>query len=342
MSKRSFPLRIFAFLLLALTVEIVSGSFFRKRRHQAALLTPATSIDHIPHSGTEAIDSLPFDHIDSITRRLEIYIRANDPSALFCELKANRLTVATVQVFDRIVTVLVEMLRLPPDHEILQNRSAGILVSSVINAFIHFKVNVLQAPALKNRSVLNFFVFKFSTVSRIPLAFFILFSDFNLVRLFQHVHQENFNFYAVDKAILMLNDSIARMNVLNQFYDNFGADLLDSFSIPRRLFRDSPDSNLCNFIVNRGFNPSAHPSIYSKCHLPLHHPKWDYFSEIYGHDKIEDFLQSGRLIIPQTIKFKFPFEICPLKELNHPRWNIYAKAFGNDIVGSFKLRLMED
>lgn len=122
---------------------------------------------------------------EALIKRLEIYIRSKDISALFCELAANRYA-ADLIVFEGVFNLLLGILQV--------RRTAAVnnvdSVASVFRAFINFNVNVAQAKQLKNSPILlDFFIKRFKTLKRPFLAFFVLLQD----RLSQHEYEYIFS-----------------------------------------------------------------------------------------------------------------------------------------------------
>lgn len=292
-----------------------------------------SSVASLPTQPTSP--TLPFDHIDSISERFNIYIRANEPSAIFCELFANREKAARIEVLDRILPTLVQTLKMSLRHPLFKLRSAAQLTSAVLTAFIRFEVDVTQAQLFHSPEILQMVALQLKRLPRVPIAFFILLRDFEWLEGQDRL--DRINFYAAYKAILMISSTAARVNVLTILYNNFGSSALDATRLPQRIFRDSPELNICYYLISRGFDPAAYPTIYTKCRFPKHHPKWDFFADTFGHREIEEFLQSDRMILPQQDRkkeFKFPFARAPLKKR---LWNVFTQAFGEEVIQAHRL-----
>ena len=269
--------------------------------------------------------------IDAIINRFQIYIRNDDISAMFCELGANS-NAAHLTVFEGVFQFL---LHIPQRETYLKfNDEYPVdLVASVFRAFIHFNVNVVQARQFKNDlGLLNLITRRFRSLNRPFLAFFILLRDKKALIEFSTL--ENQNFYAVHNAILLLPSAELQARIVEIFYQFYGPEVLTQNKITKRLFRDSPEIPLCRYLLLKGFLPGSYPNIYKNCKRPVPAGKWDFFSEIYGRNEVESFLQSRLLTKPQGNQL--PFLAYPLNDPNHRRWEVYEAAFGTELIAKHK------
>lgn len=290
------------------------------------------SISHL----TTTVDYSP----QAVINRLRIYIRGQDPSAIFCELKGN-LAAVTLEVFNGIISDLFEILQYPLSHDMFLNSSwhpVG-LISAIFSIFIKFRLNIARIEAFNNNNdIFQIVINKLRAHHRSLLAFFILLGDCNVID--EICRSKSINFYAVAEAILMVPDTRVKTETVKILYKRFSSNTLQSHKIPQRLFRDSPDVELCKYVVSLGFDPQTHPHLFNRCRLHRDHPKWDYFAEIYGYRAVHVFLDSdwhlkpGNSIEPKII---LPFVLYPLRDANHPRWSLYSLAYGEELVQTYKL-----
>lgn len=274
-----------------------------------------------------------------VVRRLEIYLKGGDSSAIFCELKGNRAA-ASLKVFERLAPALFEILFYPPNHEMFLGKTISPVgyIGSIFTIFINFNVDITQAAVFQNFDLFNSVIYKLKSHHRPILAFFILLQDFKSISEFKS--KERVNFYGVYKAVLLLPYYKAKDETITLLYDTFGSYLLDHYKIPRRIFRDASEIGICQLLVEKGFNPSDHPSLFTQCRLHRNHPKWDYFIEIYGNAPVVAFLESDWFLKPQNSsepKKHLPFKVCPMRDPNHPRWALYSRAYGDAIVEAHKI-----
>lgn len=265
----------------------------------------------------------------AVSHRLQIYIKGSDAGALFSELAGNPAA-ATLKMFEGLLPALTNIL-----SSFEEESSSVNLVASVINAFIHFNVDVTRAANFRKPQIKNLFVNKLKTHSSPILAYFILFQDYQLIEGFANSLLP-INFYAVENAIMMLSSQEKQLKTINLLYKTFGAEAMNRQKFPRRLIRDSPDVDLCMLLQEKGFDPtSSRRPLYLKCRLARNHPKWEYFASIYGQKVIEEHLESGNYILPQkssnlSNQPRLPFHVYPVKDLNNRRLNLYKLAYGED------------
>ena len=272
--------------------------------------------------------------LEAIIARLGIYIRRHDASALFCEIAANSRA-ADLQVFSGIFDLLMEVLQ---SRTVRDDFNPVDFVASVFRAFIHFNVNVTGVNQLQtNSNLLKFIISRFKTLKRPFLAFFVLLQDQDA--LLEYSYHENANFYALHNAIMLLPTIESQIEMVSFFYQNYSEAVLYERKIIKRLFRDTPQPRLAQFLIDNGFQPVNHPHIYERCKVQITPSKWDFFSEIYGHSQVEFFVQSGLLIKPQqTDESLLPFVMFPLNDPKHPRWKVYEEAYGAKFVKPFKIK----
>lgn len=325
----------------------VSASTFNTPRINPVSKTPKVHPVDSAENSTSSVSSMSanssnsikstrkFDNsLEDIITRLENYIRLHDASALFCELAANSRA-ADLQVFSGIFDLLMEVLQ---SRTVRDDFNPVDFVASVFRAFIHFNVDFTRVNQIQtNPNFLKFISTRFYSLNRPFLAFFVLLQDRNA--LLGHSYHENANFYALHNAIMMLPSIESQIEMVSIFYQNYSEAILNEHKIIKRLFRDTPEPRLAQFLIDNGFQPMNHPHIYERCKVPIPPAKWDFFSEIYGHDQVEFFVQSGLLIKPQqTDESLLPFVMFPLNDPKHPRWNVYEAAYGAKFVKPFKLK----
>lgn len=352
------PMKILSLLLcFLLTFPIeATASLFRRRKLSIVngQLPPidTTDLDSSNSSASTPLRSSQSSHelrtpchaIDystaAVSRRLEIYLRNGDASAFFCELKGNRAA-ASLAVFERLTPAFLEILfyPYPPNHKMFHGKTFSSVgfIGSIFTIFINFNVDITQATVLKNFDMLKSVIRRLKAHYRPILAFFVLIRDFKSISEFRY--KESVNFYGVNRAIMMLPFFKAKAETITLLYNTFGSDLLDHYKIPKRIFRDAPEIGLCQLLVEKGFKPLDHPSLFIQCRLHRNHPKWDYFIEVYGNAPVVAHLESDWFLKPEKSgepKKNLPFKVCPIRDQNHPRWDLYARAYGHEIVLAHK------
>lgn len=330
-------------LCILLTFPFGEASLFR-------LLNPTAFDKKIPPISTDfrevtqsilnsfsSSKSISYDELDAavdysteaVITRLKIYIKGNDPSAVFCELKGNR-SAASLNVFNGITNDLLEILHYPTDHEMLSDshRTPVGFVCSIFSVFIKFGVNISQADVFFNFEILELVIDKLKSHHRPLLAFFILLEDYSMIN--EISRKENINFYAVNNAILVLPNAETKIEILSIIYDHFNSDILMRHKIPQRLYRDALDFQICQLIVSHGYNPP----LFTRSSFYQENLEKDHFAEIcvYNHETDCHFKKRNSAERKKTL----PFVLYPLKDENHPRWALYSLAYGDEIVQSHK------